>query len=139
MGKVVLLDAYIEVDTVDLSDHFRSITINSAKDEVDVTGFGASSKEIKLGLGDGTFSGTLHQDFDAASVDETLWPIHSAGDECSVIVRPTSDVVGPTNPQYAMTAVIPEYSPLDGEVGAASTLDIAFRNASQAGIVRTTA
>ena len=138
MAKLILKDASIVIDGVDLSDHSNQVEISSEKDEQDVTGFGANMREIALGLGDGSISITLFQDYDAGSVDDTLWSIHSDGTPVSIVVKPTSGAVSATNPSYTMTGVLPSYTPLSGSVGEASTIDANFRNADQSGIVRAT-
>lgn len=139
MAKVILRDAFISVNGVTLSDHANEVSIDSEKDEHDTTGFGATSKEISLGLGDGSISMTFFQDFAAGSVDATLWPIHNGSTAVPIVVRPTSAAVSATNPQYTMTGVLPNYSPVSGSVGEPSTIEANFRNASQAGIVRAVA
>ena len=136
MAKVILTDAFIEIDGVELSDHANEVSITSEKDEHDVTGFGASSKEIALGLGDGTIAITLFQDFATGSVDDTLYDIHQTGEAVEVVVRPTSAAAGASNPEYRMSGVLPSYTPLSGSVGEPSTIEASFRNASQAGITR---
>lgn len=138
MAKLVLKDASIEIDDVDLSNHFSSITIETSKDEVDVTGFGSSFREIAVGLGDATISGSVFQDYTAGSVDATLWPLYTAGEAFQVVVKPNSGAVSVTNPSYTMTAVLLTYNPIDGEVGGASTTEVSFRNADQTGLVRAT-
>jgi hypothetical protein len=139
MAKLVLTDAFVLINGVNLSDHGNHVEITSEKDEVDVTGFGATSKVIALGLGDGNMGFTFIQDFAAGSVDATLQPIHSGGTSVTVEVRPTSGARSATNPAYTMTGVLPSYSPLNGDIGDASTIDVTFRNASQSGIQRLTA
>ena len=137
--KFVLKDAFISIDGVDLSDHCSSVTIETTFDEQDVTGFGSTYREFLQGLGDATITLAIFQDFDAASVDATLWPLSQSGDTFPVIVRATSAVVGPTNPQFDMTGSLFSYNPIAGEVGNASTTDVSIRNASSTGLVRTTA
>ena len=139
MGKLILRDASITVDGVDLSDHASSVEISSSKDLVEVTSFGDTYKTNLVGLGDGSISVTFFQDYDAASVDATLWPIHDAEEEVEIVVKPTSAAVSATNPSYTMTGVLPEFSPLSGSVGEASTTDVTFQNSGQAGIVRAAA
>lgn len=139
MAKFVLRDASITVDSVDLSDHASSVTIETSFDEADATGFGSVYRENLQGLGDATITVTFQQDFDAASVDATLWPLSQSGETFPVVVKPTSDVVGATNPSYTMTAVLTSYSPLAGSIGDVSTTDVSFRNAAQSGLVRAVA
>lgn len=137
MGKQVFKDAFIEVDGVDLSNHFNEITLESQFDEQDATGFGSNYREIALGLGDATISGTVLQDFDAASVDATLWPLHESGHSFPVLVRPKNQAASATNPEYAMTSVLPTYNPIAGAVGDMLTSPVTFRNASQDGLTKT--
>lgn len=136
MAKIVLRDCSITVDGVNLSDHAASVTINSEKDLVETTSFGASSKSNLLGLGDATMEIDFHQDFAAASVDATLWPIHQAGSVVPIVVKPTSAAVSATNPSYTMQSILPNFSPLAGSVGELSMTSVTFQNASQSGIVR---
>jgi hypothetical protein len=138
MAKKILLDAYISINSVVLSNRSNKVTVSSSKDEVDLTAFGASSKQKGLGLGDGSIAVELFQDFDAGSVDATLWPLHTAGTEFPVIVRASSAAVSATNPEYRMTGVLPEYTPLDGSVGEASKVSISVKNSGDSGIVRAT-
>lgn len=139
MAKHVLKDAFISVDGVDLSDHCSSVTVESTFDEQDATGFGATYKEILQGLGDGTITLSVLQDYDAGSVDATLWPLSQSGNTFAVIVRADSGAVSATNPQFDMTGVLLSYNPIAGSVGETNTTDVTIRNAASTGIVRTTA
>jgi len=139
MGKFVLKDPFISVDGVNLSDHCSSVTIETVFDEVDVTAFGATYKEILQGLGDATITLSIFQDFAAASVDATLWPLSQSGANFPVVVRASDAVVSATNPQYAMTGTLMNYSPIAGDVGAASKTDVTIRNATQTGLTRAVA
>ena len=136
MAKFVLKDASITVNGVNLSDHVSSVTIESSFDEVDFTAFGSKYKEIGQGIGDATITLAVFQDFAAASVDATLWPLSQSGATFPVVVKPTSLAVSATNPSYTMTAVLLSFNPLAGAVGEASTTDVTLRNAANVGIVR---
>lgn len=129
----------ITVNGVDLSNHASSVTINTEYDDVDVTSFGATFKEHAKGMGDGSIEVDFFQDFAAASVDATLWPISQASTTVPVTVKADSVAVSPTNPLYTMQAYMMNYSPLAGSVGEASTTSVTFQNGAQTGIVRTTA
>ena len=137
MAKVVLTDARVTVNGVNLSDHVSTVTVETSKDEVDVTSMGATFKQILAGLGDATVTISVFQDFAAGSVHATVWPLYQAGSTFPVTVRPTSAAESATNPTMTMTGVILSYNPLAGDVGAASTTDISIRNAAQTGIVIT--
>jgi hypothetical protein len=136
---LILKDASIVIDSVDLSDHANHVEITSDKELIDVTAFGATSKQNELGLGDGSMKFTFLQDLIAASVDDTLWAIHEAGDPVTIVVKGNSGAVSTSNPSYTMTGVLPSYQPLNADVGKASTVDATFQNTGQSGIVRATA
>lgn len=138
MAKFVLKDAYITVNGINLSDHCSSVTIETTFDEVDLTGFGATYKQIAQGLGDATITLNVFQDFAAASVDATLWPLSQSGATFPVVVRATSAAKSATNPEYSMTGVLLSYNPIAGDIGAAATTDVSIRNGASTGLVRAT-
>lgn len=137
MAKVVLTDARVTVNGVNLSDHCSTVTVETNKDEVDVTSFGAAFKQLLAGIGDATITLAVFQDFAAGSVHATVWPLYTAGTSFAVTVRPTSAAESATNPTMTMTGVILEYNPLAGDVGAASTTDVVIRNTGSTGVVIT--
>lgn len=137
MAKVVLKECMIEVDGVDFSDHISSVTINLSKDEVESTNFGGQGKERLHGLRDDSFELNFQQDFDAASVDATLYPLYDEETEFTVTVRPRPTAVSETNPEYSGTCILLEYSPLDGSVGELSETSVTFPS-QRAGITRST-
>jgi hypothetical protein len=138
MSKVVLTNVNVVVNSIDLSDHVQKVTIDDKKDTVDVTSMGAVSKEYLLGLGDATVAVTFFQDFGASSIDATLQPLHAAGSIFPISIIPNGTAASATNPRYSGTFILPEYVPIDGQVGAASMLSVTFQNASQSGITRGT-
>ncbi len=137
MAKVVLLDARVTLNGVTVSDHVSSVTVETSKDEVDVTSMGATFRQLLAGIGDATVTLSVFQDFAGGSIHATVWPLYSAGTTFPVTVRPTSAAESATNPTMTMTGIILSYNPLAGSVGDASTTDITIRNAAQTGVVIT--
>ena len=74
--------------------------IQLSKDEIDTTNFGGSGRERAAGLKDDSFTLNFQQDFAAASVDATLFPLYDNETEFEVVVLPTSGGGGATNPSY---------------------------------------
>ena len=138
MAKFILRNAFIEVNGVNLSDHCSQVEIDDGADEVDVTSMGAANKETLLGIGDAQITATFFQDFAEGSVDATLHAVYKSNTPFLVKVRPDSAAKGVTNPEYIMNAVLPSYKSLSGSVGAASTTDVAFKNAAASGVERKT-
>ena len=136
MAKFVLKNPIVRINGVDLSDHFSEIAVETSRDEVEVTSFGAAFKEFLAGLGDATMTGNVFQDFAAGEVDSTLWPLSTSDTPFEVAIRATSAVISATNPEYQMQALRLTYSPISGSVGEASTTEVTFRNAAQTGVVR---
>jgi hypothetical protein len=137
MAKLVLRDCFIEVDGTDFSSHVSSVTINLAKDEIDTTNFGGDGRERAHGLKDDSFELTFQQDYSAASVDDTLYPLWDEEQEFVVKVRPRSTAKAADNPEYSATCILLEYTPLAGDVGDLSTTDVTFP-AQRQGIARAT-
>jgi hypothetical protein len=129
MSKSVLTDVVVVVDGFDLSDHVLKVTVDMKRDVIDVTGIGDDTKRSVLGLESGTIAVTFFQDFAAGSIDAILQPLYAAGAAFPVDVVPTSQPVSADNPNYGGTFVLPEYSPIAGQVGAAATIDVTFQNA----------
>lgn len=138
MAKYVIKTPVITVNAVDLSNRADSVTIETAFDEVESTAFGDSFKQYEQGMGDATITVEWQQDFAAAEIDATLWPLASAGTTFPVTVKPTSAAVSATNPLYSMTCRLFGYSPMDGGIGDLSKTTTAMRNASSTGLTRAT-
>lgn len=139
MGKTILRDVKLEVNGVDLSDHVQSIEVDETWANVDVTGMGAAFKERLLGIGDASMKVTFFQDFAAAEIHATLSPLAGSNTPFPVVMTPDSTVgVSATNPTFTMQSVLDAYDPVKGKVGDASTMDVTFWNAEQAGIVVST-
>ena len=124
MAKQVLLDDSFKVNGVDLSDHVRSITVESMAADIDVTCMGATAKQHAQGLRDDKVTVKWAQDFAASSVDATLWPIFTGGTPVGATIKPTSATVG--NVVYSGSILLIGYQPLAGQVGALSEINTPF-------------
>lgn len=138
--KIVLNDAYVEVDDNDISEHCDKVTIHVESDKVEVTGFGSRNKEKLKGLGDATINVEVFNDFDStdADLDALLWDLANTETPFEVKIRPTSDAVSVNNPQYYMLSLLFSHNPIDGGVGDAAKSPLEFENASPDGLQRDT-
>lgn len=136
MAHLVLTDASVVVNGVDLSDHVSEVSLETSRNIEEDTAMGATGVSRLAGLRDESITLTMRQDFAAAEVDATLWPLYSAGTAFTVVVKPTSAAVGATNPTFTATCLIEEYSPVSGEVG--SVLDTEITMPVDGVIVRAT-
>lgn len=137
MGKLILKDCFIEVDGEELSDHVSSVEVQLSKQEIDTTNLGGDGRERAHGLKDDQFTLNFQQNYDAESVDDTLYPLWDQEQEFVVRVRPKSVDVGTSNPEYSGTCILLSYSPVSGDVGALSTTSVTF-HAQREGISRAT-
>jgi hypothetical protein len=138
-GKLIIRTPIVTVNGVDLSARATDVEITSDKPLVDATTFGASNKQNLVGIGDGKMKIGFTQDFAAAMVDATLYPIHANNTEVVITVKAFNTANAPNNPQYSMTGVLPTYSPIAGGVGDLSKVSVEFSNSGAAGITRATA
>lgn len=136
MAKEVLLDVEIEVNGQDISNWCRSVTVHTEDEEVDVTGFQASAREILKGLKDADIELEVFLDYSAGSIDALFWPLSQTKTPFPVKVRPKSTAIAADNPSYEMSALLFGYDPIAGSVGEAATTTIPLRNAAAAGLTK---
>lgn len=127
MAVFVLLDAAVTINAVDLSGKVRKATLKTSADDQDSTAMGATYHARAGGLKDWTLELEFNSDFAAAQVDATLWPL--LGATSTVTAKATSAANSATNPQYSGTALLKEYSPIDGSVGDMATATASFAGA----------
>jgi hypothetical protein len=135
----VLTDAYIAVNGTALSAWANKVSLTDTADQVETTGFStAGYRSYIAGLKKAEAAVTFFQDFQNSGIDQTLQPFYASGGTFVLEVRPTSAAASSTNPKYTMTSRLYEWSPLNGGVGDASSVDVTFENAGTAGLVRGT-
>jgi hypothetical protein len=134
MAIFTLVDAFISVNSVTLSDHSNKVTVEDSRDAVDITAFGATSKAVTKGLGDAKITITFFQDFAAGKVHATLQPLLGSATPIPVEIRATSGARSATNPAALMQGLLMTYNMLDGGVGEATQITAEFDNGAQAGM-----
>lgn len=115
MATFSFLDAKLLINAVDMSAMARKCTVKTSAAELDNTAFGATYHSRLGGLKDGSLDLEFNQDFAAAQVDATLFPL--LGTVVTFEVRATSAARSATNPGYTGSVLIKEYTPLAGAVG----------------------
>lgn len=123
MAKIVLTDASVTINSVDLSDHVRSVTLNYEAEVIENNVMGSTAQQKLAGLTNWSADIELAQDFEAASVDATLFPLVGAA-AFPVVIKPTSGATSPTNPAYTGNAVLASYPPISGAVGELAKVSI---------------
>jgi hypothetical protein len=115
----------VKVNSVDLSDHVTSATLNRAFDELEVTAMGDSGHKFVKGLESSTITLDFLNDTAAASVLATLQAAWGTN-VTVVLLQSKGTAVSATNPLYTATCLINNTTDINGAVGDLSTQSITF-------------
>lgn len=125
MPRLVLTNAKVTINSVNLSDHIASVTLSTSADVVDTTGFSSTAARSRVaGLLDNSVTLEFHQDFATSNVEQTIYPL--VGTTTTVVVTPVDTTVSGTNPSYTFTALVAEWQPLSGAVGELATASVTW-------------
>jgi hypothetical protein len=124
MAKIVLTNPSITVGGVDLSDHINNITLETKYDIIETTTFGSTAKTRVAGLADNQITLDFMQDFAASSVEATIFPL--LGTTTSIVIKPVAGTTTTTNPQYTVSALVADWTPLKGGVGQLATASVTW-------------
>lgn len=125
MAVLVLTDASITVNSVALSDHANSVTLNYEIDSVETTAFGSTGHKFTGGLQNNSLDIEFMQDFAAANVEATIYPL--VGTTTTVVIKPTSSAVSATNPSYTLTGTfLAAHTPVAASVGELAMTSLSF-------------
>jgi len=121
---IVITNANVSIGGVDLSSHITKVTLSTTRAEIETTTFGNTAKRRVAGLADSSVAIDFNQDFAAASVEQTLYPL--IGSTAAVIVKPNGTATGTANPSYTFSALVTEWMPLDAQVGELAAASITW-------------
>jgi hypothetical protein len=124
MARIVLTNASVVFGSTDLSTYISSITLNSTYDIVETTAFGNTAKTRVAGLADNSVTFEFHQDYATSAVEQTIYPL--LGTAVSVVAKPVAGTTTAVNPQYAFSALVSEWTPLNGSVGELATASVTW-------------
>jgi hypothetical protein len=122
MAKFAATDYKVTINGTNLSTNLNSVELALESDDLEVTAFGGTFRERVGGLKTGSITLQFMQDFGAASVDATLFPLFNT--LATVVITPTSGTVTSTNPAYSAVALVNSYSPFASSVGDIATFSI---------------
>jgi hypothetical protein len=117
----------VKVNSVDLSDHVTSVTLNRSFDELEVTAMGDSGHKFVKGLEASSITIDFLNDTATANVLPTLQA--AWGTNVSIVLVQTKGsptVISATNPLYTATCLINNTTDINGAVGDLSTQSITF-------------
>ena len=131
MAQLVLTNASITINSVDLSDRANSVTLTYEVDSVEVTAFGDSGHKFAGGLQNISCEVSFQQDFAANEVEATIYSL--VGTTTTVVIKPTSAAVSSTNPSYTISnAFLGAHTPVMGAVGELAMTELTFTGGSLA-------
>lgn len=127
MPKLVLTNAFFSINSVDLSNRVRSVSVEYSADEVEDTTMGADTHTALGGLKNWSMDIEFAQDFASGNVDATMFSL--VGTQTTVEVRPVNASRSATNPGYTGTALVASYNPIGQSVGELATAPVRVRSA----------
>lgn len=129
MAQLVLTNASITVNAIDLSDRANSVELNYEVDSVEVTAFGDTGHKFTGGLQNLTCTIEFMQDFASNEVEATIYPL--VGTTTTLRIKPTSGAVSATNPEYIISnAFLAAHQPVAGAVGELAMTSLTFTGGS---------
>jgi hypothetical protein len=115
----------VKVNTVDLSDHVTSVTLNRSFNELSVTAMGDAGEKYVKGLETSNVSISFLNDTASANVLATLQAAWGTS-VTVVLLQEKGTAVGATNPLYTMTCLVNNTTDINGGVGDLGTQDVTW-------------
>ena len=128
MASLTFKDGHFTVNSVDLSAHVSSITLNLSKDTPEDTAMGDDSRSyLPDGLNTASIDVTYNADFAASQVDASNWAIYAGSSAVAFIVKPNGGTTGTSNPKYTGNCILTSFSPVQGSVGDTASATVSYQ------------
>lgn len=114
----------VTLNSIALSDHVTSATINRTFDELEVTAMGDTAHKFVKGLEASTITLDFLSDTAASSVNATLQA--AWGTTVALTLKQTSAATSATNPLYSTTILVNNTQDINGSVADIGTQSITF-------------
>jgi hypothetical protein len=114
----------VTVNSVALTDHVTSVTLNRNFDELEVTAMGDSGHKFVKGLEASSVTIDFLNDTAAANVLATLQA--AWGTSVAVTLKQTSAATSATNPLYTMTCLVNGTTDINGATGDLGTQSVTW-------------
>ena len=115
----------LKINSVDLSDHVTSVTLNQSFDELEVSAMGDVSHRFVKGLESATLTVSFLNDQAAASVLDTLSDAFGTTVGFKLI-QDSGAAEAATNKLWTGDILINNLTPINGAVSDMATMDITF-------------
>jgi len=107
-----------------LASYLTQVELKTSANDITTTSFGSTWVTRVAGLKEGTVTLQFNQDYAAAAVDATIWPL--LGTSATVVIKPTSTATSATNPAYTAICLVNDLTPVSGHIGDLSTFSITW-------------
>lgn len=125
MAKKVLLDAQFNVSGTDVTQWTAKLELDDKFEEKDTTTFSSGkAKEVLGGLESGDVGVTFKNDYAVGMLDQVMWGLRRT--VVTWTARADAGAVTTSNPQYAGSILINEWTPISGSVGDVAEVDVTF-------------
>ena len=114
----------VTVNSVDLSNHVTSVTLNRTFDELEVTAMGDNGHKFVKGLEASSLTIDFLNDTASANVLATLQA--AWGTSVTVTLKQTSAATSATNPLYTMTCLVNNTTDINGAVADLGTQSVTW-------------
>jgi hypothetical protein len=126
----------VKINSVDLSDHVTSVTINRVFDELEVTAMGDTAHKFVKGLESSTVTIDFLNDSATSSVLQTLQAAWGTT-VTAVFLQTKGTAVGATNPLYTVSLLINNTTDINGAVADIGSMSITFTANSTVAVATT--
>ena len=117
----------VTLNSVDLSDHVTSATINRVFEELEISSMGDTSRRYTKGLETSTITLDFLNDNAASGAGSVRAALQAAwGTTVPITLKQTNAVVSTTNPEYQSTILVNNTTDINGAVGDISSQSITF-------------
>jgi len=107
-----------------LASYLTQVELKSSANDITTTSFGSTWVTRVAGLKEGSLTLQFNQDYAAATVDATLWPL--LGANATVVIKPTSTAVSASNPAYTLVCLVTDLTPVSGNIGDLATFSVTW-------------
>ena len=117
----------VVLNSVDLSDHVTSATINRVFEELEISAMGDTARKFTKGLETSTITLDFLNDNAASGAGSVRAALQAAwGTTVPITLKQTNAVVSTTNPEYQSTILVNNTTDINGAVGDISSQSITF-------------
>jgi len=107
-----------------LASYLTQVELKTSANDITTTAFGSAWVTRVAGLKEGSLTLQFNQDYAAATVDATLWPL--LGTQATVVIKPTSSAVSSANPAYTAICSVIDLTPVSGNIGDLATFSVTW-------------